>query len=265
MRIRSYPLQEYLGLIFAYLGDAERGDTGAFRPAVAALSRLRAARASLQAVPPEHWPCNYFNRLDNDADAAHVLFTHAESTTPRRYAAEPRGAPRVGRIDRVRRRAMALGARPSEDFLHCHMPPTNQIRVKIWRGQRPDEPGASVGRIADLGGANRRRHSLRFEINLVHLSGEAAEAHRQRSARSRRRCGRRASGAIRSWPGSSPSADLGATSMYQMFRIEDYVTQVGQGRIADRALDRLGTQGRGVVLRRKLWQRELAALEQGGR
>src|SRR5216684_2264622 len=32
VRIRSYPCEEYLGLVFAYLGDAERGDTGAFRP-----------------------------------------------------------------------------------------------------------------------------------------------------------------------------------------------------------------------------------------
>src|SRR5713226_7171098 len=32
VKIVSYPTEEYLGLIFAYLGDAEHGDTGAFRP-----------------------------------------------------------------------------------------------------------------------------------------------------------------------------------------------------------------------------------------
>src|SRR5437868_14463106 len=31
IRLRTYPTREYVGLIFAYLGDAERGDTGAFR------------------------------------------------------------------------------------------------------------------------------------------------------------------------------------------------------------------------------------------
>src|SRR5262245_59618302 len=32
VRIPSYPTREYLGLIFAYLGDAEAGDGGAMRP-----------------------------------------------------------------------------------------------------------------------------------------------------------------------------------------------------------------------------------------
>src|SRR5229473_2369209 len=32
VRIASYPTEEYLGLIFVCLGDAERDDTGAFRP-----------------------------------------------------------------------------------------------------------------------------------------------------------------------------------------------------------------------------------------
>src|SRR5262245_50854752 len=33
VKIQSYPVREYLGLIFAYLGEgAKRGDTGAFRP-----------------------------------------------------------------------------------------------------------------------------------------------------------------------------------------------------------------------------------------
>src|SRR5262249_53035312 len=32
IKVASYPTQEYLGLIFAYFGDAERDDTGALRP-----------------------------------------------------------------------------------------------------------------------------------------------------------------------------------------------------------------------------------------
>src|SRR5262245_46944334 len=32
VKIRSYPCEEYLGLVFAYLGDGDRGATGALRP-----------------------------------------------------------------------------------------------------------------------------------------------------------------------------------------------------------------------------------------
>src|SRR5581483_12280944 len=71
IRLASYPVREYLGLVFAYLGE---GDPPPFRhypdydrPGV------------VVAMPPELWPCNYFNRLDNDADGLHVLFTHRES------------------------------------------------------------------------------------------------------------------------------------------------------------------------------------------
>jgi hypothetical protein len=40
--------------------------------------------------------------------------------------------------------------------------------------------------------------------------------------------------------------------------------QVGQGRIANRSAERLGHIDAGVVLRRKLWERELKALAEGG-
>src|SRR6266699_1777506 len=57
VRIRSYPTQEYLGLIFAYLGEGEPPPLRRFpdfeRPGV------------IEAGTPEIWPCNYFNRIDN--------------------------------------------------------------------------------------------------------------------------------------------------------------------------------------------------------
>jgi 5,5'-dehydrodivanillate O-demethylase oxygenase subunit len=42
---------------------------------------------------------------------------------------------------------------------------------------------------------------------------------------------------------------------------QDYVAQVGQGRIADRTREHLGRSDLGVILFRKIWERELRALK----
>ena len=45
--------------------------------------------------------------------------------------------------------------------------------------------------------------------------------------------------------------------------VQDYVAQVGQGAIADRAHERLGRSDVGVILLRQIWARELQALAEG--
>ena len=44
---------------------------------------------------------------------------------------------------------------------------------------------------------------------------------------------------------------------------QDYVAQVGQGALADRAQEHLGRSDIGVILFRKIWERELRALAEG--
>jgi 5,5'-dehydrodivanillate O-demethylase len=44
---------------------------------------------------------------------------------------------------------------------------------------------------------------------------------------------------------------------------QDYVAQVGQGSLADRAQEHLGRSDIGVILFRKIWERELRALAEG--
>ena len=53
------------------------------------------------------------------------------------------------------------------------------------------------------------------------------------------------------------------TPTYYSFWVEDYVTLVGQGPIADRANERLSQADIGVVFIRKIWERELRALADG--
>ena len=48
-----------------------------------------------------------------------------------------------------------------------------------------------------------------------------------------------------------------------VIQAQDYVAQVGQGAIADRSAEHLGTSDRGVIALRKTFRRELDALRDG--
>jgi 5,5'-dehydrodivanillate O-demethylase len=68
IKIRSYPVQEYLGLVFAYLGEGEPPPMWRF-PELEGPGVLRI-------TGPGVWPCNYFNRIENSLDHVHGAFVH---------------------------------------------------------------------------------------------------------------------------------------------------------------------------------------------
>ncbi len=72
VKARAYPTEEYLGLIFAYLGEGEA-------PALPRFPELEDVEGVL--VANKHpVPCNYFQRIENDLDETHVHFVHRVST-----------------------------------------------------------------------------------------------------------------------------------------------------------------------------------------
>jgi 5,5'-dehydrodivanillate O-demethylase len=66
MKIRTYPTQEYMGLIFAYLGEGSPPEFRRYpdldRPGV------------IVTDPVEILPCSFWNRLDNDH--SHIPWVH---------------------------------------------------------------------------------------------------------------------------------------------------------------------------------------------
>src|SRR6185436_3002115 len=78
VRIGGYPTAEYLGLIFAYLGEAGRaaaahGDSGAAPP----LPRYPELEAEGVLVATSFGQlCNYFQDLENGVDEVHLAFAH---------------------------------------------------------------------------------------------------------------------------------------------------------------------------------------------
>jgi 5,5'-dehydrodivanillate O-demethylase len=247
VRIASYPTQEYLGLIFAYLGQGEP-------PPLRRYPDFDAPGV-FEADPPEIWSCNYFNRAENDP--YHVYWTHKESNRRRNMPERPWNPAENRYVETDYGFALPKG-RTS----HFHMPNTMQLKtaVRVPGYERLAEYRLVWHMPID------DEQCVAFDVNLVPgLTGEEGE--RFRAAR-------------RALQEDDPQAPLdfaesvlagrarvedmeSAFGTYKTFWIEDYVTLVGQGAIPDRAQERLGVTDQWMVLKRMLWQRELKALAEG--
>jgi 5,5'-dehydrodivanillate O-demethylase len=249
-------VQEYLGLIFAYLGEGEpppmRRFPDAERPGY------------LEAGPPEYWPCNFMTRIDNDS--RHVVFTHRESwlrmgapmgagpahlqAEETEYGVRTFGPPRPGHVQR---------------YTFFHMPNINQVRSPRIEGTVEDARNLEADRFfwrVPVDDDN----CVNFVVDYIPLGPEEAEAYRQR-----RQAAPLASPAELNAIGEQILAgklrieDLPQDmSIYKTFWIEDYVTQIGQRQREGRERpEHLGNTDVGVALKRAIWQRELRALAEG--
>src|SRR3954453_5550309 len=79
VRIASYPTREYLGFIFAYLGDAERDDTGAFRAPPFPRYPMFEGAGVLEASNLYTRACSFFQNLENGIDEVHIPFVHRDA------------------------------------------------------------------------------------------------------------------------------------------------------------------------------------------
>jgi len=70
IRIRGYPVEEYLGLIFAYLGDGDPPPLTRY-PELEGEGILENSSYTRM--------CNFFNQLESNMDEAHVAFVHRAS------------------------------------------------------------------------------------------------------------------------------------------------------------------------------------------
>ena len=250
--IRSYPTQEYLGLIFAYLGEGEP-------PPIRRYPEFE-REPVLEVFAPDIWPCNFFNRIDNFCDVGHVAFTHQESSRRRNRAVG------IGKISAeetaygIKMTHLEKGTPSSHSFVD--MPNTNHLA--------PSTPGGRPGDRLFFRVPIDDGYCVSYCVERTGLSGDAARQYDER-----RRETARETVATTDEVGMAVLAgkmrirdidvrtNLSGTGYTDLFWTEDYVAQVGQGTIADRATERLGRTDVGVILLRKLWQRELEALADG--
>jgi len=247
VRIRSYPTREYLGLVFAFLGEGEA-------PSLPRYPEFEQAGV-LNATT--YWrACNYFNNVENALDPVHTAFVHRTGVfTDNGLISVPQVSGEESTWGITMR-----GVRPSgmvrvnqfgmPNVLHIQIvsefPDAGWLDALAWRVPIDDEQHRS------------------FNVNLAHLSGEPVERYRRHLAE--REAALATDGELAGLSEAVMRGEIHVDDLKgrpDLVGIQDYVAQVGQGAIADREDERLGRSDLMVILLRKIWLRELRALAEG--
>ncbi|HEX7233153.1 MAG TPA: Rieske 2Fe-2S domain-containing protein [Candidatus Binatia bacterium] len=246
VRIPSYPVQEYIGLIFAYMGEGAppplprypRFETDEISLDVAALKRI----------------CNYFNNIDNSLDSVHVRFVHQrhrDSVDDHVVLGDPVisveesewGVKRYARYPNGKDVTFFFGM-PNINFINGQVvdPVIKRADVMVFKVPVDDE------------------NHIHFEVRAIPLTGEAGRAWIEERRRLREEAERDRPELVRAILSGKRRLDDIDPNRVDFVMLEDEVAQAGQGAIAVRSNEHLGRSDRGVFLLRKIWQRELKNL-----
>ena len=240
--IRSYPTREYLGLIFAYLGEGPAPEFPRYRDLEG---------EGVRETSTYRRDCNYFNNLENQCDPVHVAFAHRTSAFTEGGLI---GVPQVSAEETDW--GLALKAqRPGGGVRVTQFGMPSMIHIK-------SSPAGPDGDWSDMVAWRVPIDDLchnSFNIHLHHLTGEAAERYRARQAQKAtdHRSVAELAAAVRR--GEIHIEEL--KDHPEIVGIQDDVAQLGQGVIADRENEYLGRSDVGIALLRRIWLRELEALE----
>jgi 5,5'-dehydrodivanillate O-demethylase oxygenase subunit len=247
VRIKSYAARDYLGLVFAFLGDGE--------PPEFPLYPEFAHFEGLLEIDSYERRCNYFQNIDNALDHCHLGFVHGS-------VADSVGTV-LGRAIKVKESDWGITltfSRQSDGKLFISqfgMP--NMLQLATL----PVDP--EVGWLESLFWwvpIDDFSH-IQFSLHRVPATGETARRiHERRQARRREidLAHQQVAEEILTGRLSLSNVD---PKRCDMIRLQDDVALVGQGRIVDRRHDLLGTSDVGVAMVRRLWQRELRVFAEG--
>lgn len=248
VKVQAYPTQEYLGLIFAYLGEGE--------PPPLPRYREFEDEGIVETEKPVVWPCNFFNRLENSPDTVHLAFVHRDSPFSENGLID---VPRVESTETeygIETKSIRSGDKVR--LTHFHMPNINLISGS------PSIPGGPWSYHVSWRVPVDDASCASYIVDFQGLTGADAEKYleqRRAQAESSQRGAPAANLAQSVLRGDLAVDDIEDRS--RIVNVQDYVAQVGQGAIAPREQDQLGRSDVGVILLRKLWLRELKALAEG--
>jgi 5,5'-dehydrodivanillate O-demethylase len=249
IKIRGYPVREYHGLVFAYLGEGEPPEF----PIFPELEGEGVHEATVY-----RRDCNITQFIDNQLDEAHVVFTH-----PVAFARIPE-IPDI-RIERTEFTAVSHCTRPGRGVRVTEFLVPNITRLKVptpflgldwadgvvWRVPIDDSKVLAYGinrftgsepALANFVREEERLRSLRQppmnDFAKRVLAGETTVAEVEQS--------------------------LGERHHLHDLQLEDHVMMEGQGVVADRSQEILGRSDVGVIAVRDLWDEQLRAFASHG-
>ena len=250
VRIAGYPLHEYCGLIFAYMGD---GPAPEFQlPRKDIFERPDGLLFARQ----ETWPCNWFQQVENSLDAVHVSFVHHWGTVGTFGDAVAATIPQLDYAETdAGIRQIATRSKGSRRVSDWTFPNNNHISQP---GLLPTDPWIDVGvwvvPVDDT-------HTRRFIIYSVPKTG-----------RDRTEADERITGYFDRFGDYEPAdhhddlildKKMPEDTLMQLTSAQDYVAAVGQGAIVDRTAETLGKSDMGIAFLRRTFWRELDAIRDG--
>jgi 5,5'-dehydrodivanillate O-demethylase oxygenase subunit len=249
IQIPSYPVAEYLGLIFAYMGE---GDP----PPLPRYSKLESPENSLDVVRMNRI-CNYFNNIDNSLDNAHVRFVHSRHRETARDQIV-KGDPVISVEESewgVRRYVKFTDGKDLTAYFG--MPNINYIN-----GQVVDAEIKRADVLVFKVPVDDENH-IHFELRSIPFTGDRAREWLQRRREKRaQEAANRAHLVQQVLMGKLQLSDIDPNRTDYVM-VEDEIAQTGQGKIPDRENEHLGRSDAGVILLRKIWERELRAVSDG--
>lgn len=246
VRIPAFPTREYQGLVFAYLGE---GDPPAF-PTLDVFEDEGFVENRESFRP---WP--FFTQLENSVDETHFNFTHRRTkfddigmndVVPEIHCEETHyGFLRTARRGNAVRKGHLL--MPNWSLSSNYEHDKGWANHVVWRVPIDDESHTS------------------FMADFVYKTGKEAEAYKAAIAarRERRKSLEPAVETIERILSGEIHADDVPADHPDIVTIQDGVACMGQGGQRDRAQDLMGASDRQVAMLRRLWNRELTALNEG--
>jgi 5,5'-dehydrodivanillate O-demethylase oxygenase subunit len=246
VKIAGYPVHEYGGLLFAYLGQ---GPAPAFdlprKPGLEEPGRLRAIRY-------QEWDYNFFQGTENSLDATHVSYVHVWGKVSRFGDEITTAVPELSYEE------------TSSGIRQTAFRSANNIRISDWTfpnnnhivspGPRKGDPWTdSVTWHVPIDD----EHTMRFAVQTVASTDPETDA---RFLEDRHDGYNPADHYHELFDEHRIPEGIGTG---QVIATQDYVALRGQGRIVDRSQERLGQSDAGVALLRRIFLRELEAIREG--
>lgn len=243
--IAGYPVYEYAGLVFAWMGKAPAPEFNL--PRKHFLEDPRRILVAQEQV----WGCNWFQQIENSLDATHVSFVHTWGKSTRFDQGITIGVPELSYAE------TAAGVRQEARRS------VNNVRVSNWTFPNnnhvlvpADNKGDPWSDISGWQVPIDDEHTMRFIIYAFHP--ETADQAR-----------RAAEGEDRDYNPADHHQDvfsgrnLSAAGDLQFVATQDYIAVRGQGAIADRLSENLSVSDAGIVFVRKIFLRELEEIRAG--
>lgn len=248
VKIKTYPCRDYLGLVFAYLGEESAAPPFPRYPDFENFEGVLEQDSYFRG-------CNYFNNLENGADLTHSGFVHRNN---------PGSFDGFTYAPRIEAQESIWGVTVSS-----HWPDQTGVSQigfpNIFHHKaQPTDPSVAIYREFMAWWTPIDDHShTQFTVAAVRMPADKAKQYlERREARLAKRTISSVELGDKILRGEMYREDVDPATT-DFVRMQDHIAQIGQGTIGDHANDILGQGDIGIAMIRRLWARELKALAEG--